>query len=303
MRGAWQELLLPPLEPSHIQLHGPAPLTAVAEPVVHRLAVGAVLTDTLFAVPQTPLMGGLASGAAQELVEPPPEPVHIQPQGPVPVTVVAAPVVHRFAVGLLLTATPLAEPHMPLTGELATGAEQELVVPPPEPVHIQPQGPVPVTEVAEPVLHRFVVGVELAATPLAVPHIPLTGELATGAAQELLVPPLVPAHIQFHGPLPDTAEELPALHRLVVGVALTATPLAVPHMPLVGEPPELLARGAVQELVVPPFVPAHIQVHGPLPATDEALPAVHRFAVGAALAATALADPHMPLVAELATVA
>jgi hypothetical protein len=43
---------------------------------------------------------------------------------------------------------------------------------------------------------------------------------------------LLPAHVQVQGPVPVTAEVVPALHRLVVGALLTATPLAEPHTPL-----------------------------------------------------------------------
>jgi hypothetical protein len=57
------------------------------------------------------------------------------------------------------------------------------------------------------------------------------------------------------------------------------------------------ARGAEQEVVEPPLAPAHVQVqvHGPLPLTDEGVPVVHRPVDGAVVAATPFALPHCPL--------
>jgi hypothetical protein len=107
-------------------------------------------------------------------------------------------------------------------------------VPPLEPGHIQFHGPLPATVEAVPTLQRFVVGVLLTAVPFAEPHEPLTGPTATGAWHAAVVPPLVPGHIQFHGPAPLTAEAVPALHRFIVGVLLAAAPFAVPQAPFVG---------------------------------------------------------------------
>jgi protein TonB len=45
--------------------------------------------------------------------------------------------------------------------------------------------------------------------------------------------------------------------------------------------------------------PTHIQVHGPLPATAEAVPTLHRFELGGELAATPFAEPQTPLMAGL----
>ena len=46
---------------------------------------------------------------------PPLEPVHIQAQGPVPLTAEAVPTPHRFVVGAALSAAPLFEPQVPST--------------------------------------------------------------------------------------------------------------------------------------------------------------------------------------------
>jgi hypothetical protein len=44
-----------------------------------------------------------------------------------------------------------------------------------------------------------------------------------------------------------------------------------------------LERFAEQLAVVPPLLPAHDQVQGPVPETDEAAPTEQRFVVGAAV--------------------
>ena len=41
------------------------------------------------------------------------------------------------------------------------------------------------------------------------------------------------------------------------------------------------ARIAEQPAVVPPFIPIHVQLHGPLPVTDEAVPILQRVEEGA----------------------
>jgi hypothetical protein len=111
-----------------------------------------------------------------------------------------------------------------------------------EPVHIQFHGPEPLTAVALPVLQRFAVGAALTAVPFAVPQAPFTGvpppepppppELLESVAwHEAVAPPLVPAHIQFHGPEPLIAVELPLAHRFAVGAVLIAAPFAEPQVP------------------------------------------------------------------------
>jgi hypothetical protein len=54
---------------------------------------------------------------------------------------------------------------------------------------------------------------------------------------------------------------------------------------------------APQEAAVPPFKPEQVHVHGPEPATEEAVPALHKLAVGALDNEVPLADPHAPLTA------
>ncbi len=63
------------VEPAHVQLHGPEPLTAEAVPAAHKLVVGAVATVVPLAEPHAP--AGAHAAFAYEHVpefEPPPEP-------------------------------------------------------------------------------------------------------------------------------------------------------------------------------------------------------------------------------------
>ena len=56
-------------------------------------------------------------GAEQEALLPPLLPLQDQFHGPLPLTVLAVPAVQRSELGAALTATPLALPQKPLTGE------------------------------------------------------------------------------------------------------------------------------------------------------------------------------------------
>jgi hypothetical protein len=50
---------------------------------------------------------------------------------------------------------------------------------------------------------------------------------------------------------------------------------------------------------MPPFVPAQLQYHGPLPVTTEAVPTLQRLVVGEVLVADPFAEPHWPLTAAV----
>ena len=54
------------------------------------------------------------------------------------------------------------------------------------------------------------------------------------------------------------------------------------------------ANCATQLAVLPPPVPLHDQFHGPLPVTCDAVPAEHRFALGADDSTALCDDPHCP---------
>ena len=88
---------------------------------------------------------------------------------------------------------------------------------------------------------------------------------------------------------------VPALQRLVVGAVVKVPPLDEPHWPLTG----VLAILAEQLAVEPPFDPWQLQVQGPVPLTELAVPAVQRLVVGAEVKVPPSAEPHWPL-AELA---
>ena len=112
-----------------------------------------------------------------------------------------------------------------------------------------------------------------------------------GAEHDAVVPPLAPAQLQFQGPLPVTADAVPALQRFVVGAVLVAAPFALPHTPFTG----CAASCAEQVAVVPPLLPAHVHVQGPLPVTADAVPELQRLAVGALVKLPPLDDPQTPL--------
>ena len=88
------------------------------------------------------------------------------------------------------------------------------------------------------------------------------------------MPPPEPLHAHDHGPEPDTAVAEPVPQSPDDGAAVTPTPLAPPHEPLMIAP-------ALQEAVVPEFIPVHDHVHGPVPDTAVALPAEHNPVEGA----------------------
>ncbi len=54
------------------------------------------------------------------------------------------------------------------------------------------------------------------------------------AEQFAVVPPFDPVQVQVHGPLPDTAEAVPALHRLPVGADANVWPFDDPQVPFTG---------------------------------------------------------------------
>jgi len=204
--------------------------------------VGATVVATPLALPHWPLTGPGLSGAEQEALVPPLAPAQVQLQGPLPDTDDGEPTPHSPLVGAVVVATPLALPHWPLTAPGLTGAEQEALVPPLAPAQFQVQGPLPETADGVPALQRPDVGAVVVATPPALPHWPLTGPALTGAVQDASVPPLAPRQLQAQGPVPETAEGVPAVHSFDAGAAETATPLALPHWPLTA--PAL--TGAVQ---------------------------------------------------------
>jgi hypothetical protein len=60
-------------------------------------------------------------------------------------------------------------------------------------------------------------------------------------------------------------------------------------------PPDADPADAEQLALAPPLEPPQLQVHGPEPATDDAVPAVQRLVEGADDTVVPFADPHVPL--------
>jgi hypothetical protein len=50
-----------------------------------------------------------------------------------------------------------------------------------------------------------------------VPHCANGVSSPTGAEHDAVVPPLLPAHVHVHGPVPSTADGAPALHNVNEG--------------------------------------------------------------------------------------
>ncbi len=87
-------------------------------------------------------------------------------------------------------------------------------MPPFDPLHDHVHGPVPDTAVAVPDAHKFDEGADVVPVPFAEPHEPFTDRFAL---QFAVVPPLTPAHVHVHGPVPPTADAVPTEHRFDEG--------------------------------------------------------------------------------------
>jgi hypothetical protein len=81
-------------------------------------------------------------------------------------------VVQRLVVGALVKLRPLDEPQTPLVAVPSTGAEHEAFLPLLAPAQVQSHGPVPVTDDADPLVQRLLVGAVVTAVPFAEPHTP-----------------------------------------------------------------------------------------------------------------------------------
>src|SRR5208283_4248623 len=137
---------------------------------------------------------------------------------------------------------------------------------------------------------RFELGAVVKPCPFDEPQVPLTSRLAEQLA---LDPPLDPAQLQLHGPLPETVEAEPALQRFELGALVKPCPFDEPHAPLT-------SRLAEQLAVDPPLDPAQDQFHGPVPVSAEAVPVLQRFELGAVVKPCPFDEPHAPLTSGLA---
>jgi hypothetical protein len=202
--------------------------------------------------------------------------------------------------------------------ELPFAAQHSASVPPFDPEQIQAKN-IPAMLTTFGLLlspQRAEVGDEDAVDPFDRPHTPLTPLRA--AVHCAAVPPFDPAQVHVQGPLPLTAGVLPSPHRFVFGAEDIDVPPAEPQAPLpvlnehcaavpsdpvhvqtvlplavaaveavpTWQVPELEPHTAViivveHDALVPPFDPAQVQDHGPVPPTAGVLPSAHRFDVGA----------------------
>lgn len=96
-------------------------------------------------------------------------------------------------------------------------------------MQLQAHGPVPLTAEAVPVPQRPVVGALVKSAPFEEPHKPL---VSSGAEHCAVVPPLPPAQLQLHGPLPVTPDAVPAEHNPPIGALLAPIEFADPQAPL-----------------------------------------------------------------------
>jgi hypothetical protein len=78
-------------------------------------------------------------------------------------------------------------------------------------------------------------GLHVAVPPCAGLALAVTAQVCRLAVQVAeSPPPLIPWHVQLHGPEPLTLLALPALHRFVLGALVSVPPLALPHWPVIG---------------------------------------------------------------------
>jgi hypothetical protein len=185
----------------------------------------------------------------------------------------------------------LDDPHTPLTGVGFSDAVHCAAVPPLLPVQLQFHGPLPVTDEAVPVVQRLAVGLLLKLSPFDEPQAPFSGVVFSEAKHSAVVPPLLPAQLQSHGPLPVTDEAVPVVQRLAFGSLLRLSPLDNPHAPFTAAG----LSAAEHCAAVPPLLPVQLQSHGPLPVTDETVPVVHRLVVGLLVRLSPFDEPQAPL--------
>jgi hypothetical protein len=167
----------------------------------------------------------------------------------------------------------------------------DAVVPPLLPAQLHDHGPLPLTVDAVPAVQRLAVGALVRLPPFEEPHAPFTGcaEATFFAEQAAVVPPLLPAQLHDHGPLPAMVDAVPALQRLAVGALARLPPFEEPHAPFTG-----CAFFAEQVAVVPRPLPKQLHDHGPLPLTVDAVPELQRLAVGELVRSAPFEEPHAP---------
>jgi hypothetical protein len=139
--------------------------------------------------------------------------------------------------------------------------------PPFKPEHVHVHGPLPETEEAEPDEQRLEDGLVYVLTA-AEPQRPSTFFKTVQVDEDK--PPFKPKQVQDHGPEPPKPLTEPALQE----------PLDNEYWDAVLPQTPLTFNGAVHVGDAPPFEPEHVQVHGPLPETEEAEPVEQRLEEG-----------------------
>jgi len=111
--------------------------------------------------------------------------------------------------------------------DVGTKLAVQLVVVPLDPVQFHTHGdPLPpVTAPGVPFVHRPAVGAVVKDPPFDAP------QERSWAEQEAVVPPFAPAQLHVHGPAPDTADAVPALHSPLVGFVGSISPFDAPQVP------------------------------------------------------------------------
>lgn len=174
-----------PLEPLHVQLHGPAPRTDEGLPTAHKSVSGLAVKLRPEAGPQAPVFSlsssfftaSLASGAVHILFAPPINPAQVHSHVRFFLSNVAFeadPAAHSPTLGASIDGAPPAVPHEPST---APKVEQETLWPP-SATHCHVHGPFPSTEPAVPFSHNFSCGGPKGKIREAAPHRTPTDDVA-----------------------------------------------------------------------------------------------------------------------------
>ena len=250
-RPALQLMLVPPLLPLHVQLHGPAPVTGPGVPAEQSSAWGGALVYCfVLATPHTPLIGvGDAVRVTVKVVDALPAapltvtvhvcvPVHVSPTfTSVGVTVICVALCATF---VIVAPDELVQVLTPETNEVR--------------VHVAYTTPESLHSIVVALSRPLPVNVSTGAYGTAVPALTLVGDTAVSASaveafvamHGTLAPPLLPLHVQLHGPVPVTVPGVPAEQSSAVGGALEyCFVLAGPQTPLTG----LVTNGTVKAFV------------------------------------------------------
>ena len=235
-RPALQLILVPPLLPLHVQLHGPVPVTGPGVPAEQSSAWGGALVYCfVLATPHTPLIGvGDAVRVTVKVVDALPAapltvtvhvcvPVHVSPTfTSVGVTVICVALCATF---VIVAPDELVQVLNPETNEVR--------------VHVAYTTPESLHSIVVAASRPLPVNVSTDEYGTAVPALKLVGDTAVSASavgafvalHGAVVPPFEPVHVQVHGPAPATADGVPTKHRFAVGALVNWLPFEAPQTP------------------------------------------------------------------------